>query len=162
MSIIFKALRLMSIISIAILLQSTPAFALVDGAGHDLIPYNVGIGTTGAHAALEVKNTAGFTSQYDNGNSGAAKTIDWTNGNKQKVTLTANCTFTFTDPGVVGNLILEIVQDATGGRTVTWPAAVKWPGGNAPSLTGSANAVDMTSFFYNKTSYYGNASLDYQ
>ena len=168
--------------------NNSSAFAVVNGAGAELFRYNVGIGTAGmtpagklevdgsvyvmsgnigigttvSHASLEISNTAGFTSQYDNGNSGAAATINWANGNKQKITLTANTTLTFTAPGVVGNLMLQLNQDATGGRTVTWPAAVKWPGGNAPSPTGTASAVDMVSFFYNGTLYYGNASMDYK
>ncbi|HEV2373311.1 MAG TPA: glycosyl hydrolase family 28-related protein [Streptosporangiaceae bacterium] len=36
-----------------------------------------------------------------------------------------------------------IVQAASGGYTVTWPPAVKWPGGAAPVMTSTANAVDM-------------------
>lgn len=47
-------------------------------------------------------------------------------------------------------------QDATGSRTVTWPASFKWPGGIAGVLSTAANAVDLlvityraaTGFFY--------------
>jgi len=69
-----------------------------------------------------------FDAEYDNGNSGAADTIDWTKGNKQKSTLTDDVTYTFTAPSGACNLILHIVQDGTGGRDATWPASVTWLG----------------------------------
>ena len=36
-------------------------------------------------------------------------------------------------------------QDATGGRTITWPSGIKWPGGSAPPATTTANATDIWS-----------------
>jgi hypothetical protein len=138
-----------------------------------IISGNVGIGTTTPSYTLDVngtiRSTAGiiiskdavFAAEYDNGNSGTAITINWGNGNKQKVTLTANCTFTFTAPSGTCNLILRLIQDATGGRTVTWPAIVKWVNGTAPTLSTAANAVDIVSFYYNGTNYYGTYSLNF-
>lgn len=105
-------------------------------------------------------HSIGFTLK-DWGNSGTALTIDWRLGNKHKVTLTDNCTFTFTDPSKPGNFVLMLVQDATGGRTVTWPANCKWAGGTAPTLSTAANAIDIVSFFYDGTNYYGVASLNF-
>jgi len=37
----------------------------------------------------------------------------------------------------------RITQDATGGRTMTWPVAFKWPGGVAGVLSTAPNAVDL-------------------
>jgi len=102
-----------------------------------------------------------FYSEVDNGNSGSSKTIDWTAGNKQKITLTDNCTFTFTNPAGPCNVILKVIQDSTGSRTVSWPASVKWAGGTAPTLTTTANAVDIVSFYYDGTNYYGTSSLNF-
>lgn len=85
--------------------------------------------------------------------------IDWTDSNKQKKDLTANTTFTFTAPPGPCNLVLMLIQDATGSRTVTWPAAVKWPGGTAPTLSTAANAEDIVTFYYNGTNYYGLSAL---
>ena len=79
-------------------------------------------------------------------NSGTAYTIDLTSGNIYKLTLTGNCTFTLSNPpasGKAGSLTLILVQDGTGSRNVTWPASVKWPNGNAPTLTTTASAVDI-------------------
>lgn len=105
-------------------------------------------------------NTAYFT-ETDNGNSSTADTIDWTLSNKQKSTLTGNCTFTFTAPGGPCNLILKLVQDATGSRLVTWPATVHWSGGVAPTLTTTAARVDIISLYYDGTTYFGTSSLNY-
>ena len=104
--------------------------------------------------------TVGFN-EFDNGNSSTADTIDWTKGNKQKSTLTGNCTFTFTAPNAPCSLILKLVQDGTGSRTVTWPAAVHWSGGTAPTLTTTLNKVDIISFYYDGTTYFGTSSLNY-
>lgn len=96
-----------------------------------------------------------FPGRTDDGNSGTAKTIDWTDGLPHKVTLTGNCTFTFSNPTAGGVYILELAQDATGSRTVTWPAAVHWSGGTAPTLTTTASKVDIFTFYYNGTTYFG-------
>lgn len=99
--------------------------------------------------------------ETDNGNSSTADTIDWRASNKQKSTLTGNCTFTFTAPGGPCSLILKLAQDATGSRTVTWPAAVKWAAGVAPTLTTTASRVDIIAFHYDGTNYFGSSSLNY-
>jgi hypothetical protein len=44
------------------------------------------------------------------------------------------------------SFLLELVQDATGSRLVTWPAAVRWPGGTAPTLTAAAGRRDVLTF----------------
>jgi len=107
-------------------------------------------------------NAFGDGTEVDNGNSGTADTIVWNDGNFQKSTLTGNCTYTFTAPTNKGRYQLVLVQDATGGRTVTWPASVKWPGGTAPTLSTAANSIDIISFYYDGTNYYGVDSLDFQ
>ena len=111
---------------------------------------------------IKVGETAYFDAEYDNGDSGTAYTIDWSVANKQKSTLTGNVEFAFTDPYGPCNLVLKLVQDGTGAKTVTWPGAVKWPGGTAPILTTAANAIDIISFYYDGTNYYGLASLNFK
>lgn len=119
---------------------------------------------TGKIAPQKQVNFGAFTAYFtetDNGNSSTADTIDWTLSNKQKSTLTGNCTFTFTAPPGPCNLILKLVQDATGSRTVTWPAAVHWSSATAPTLTTTASQVDIVSFYYDGTTYFGQASLNF-
>lgn len=107
--------------------------------------------------------TATFDAEYDNGNSGTSKTIDWGNGNKQKITLTGNCTFTFTAPDTgVGNFLIRLIQDGTGSRTVTWPASVKWPADTAPTLTTTAAAIDIVSLYWTGVRYESSAGLDFR
>tara|TARA_B100000470_G_scaffold219943_1_gene207602 strand:- start:443 stop:1144 length:702 start_codon:yes stop_codon:yes gene_type:complete len=84
-----------------------------------------------------------------NGTSGSTATIDFEDGNFHKVTLTANCTFTFSNPpatGTAGSFTLFLVQDGTGSRTVTWPGSVDWAAATAPTLTTTAAAVDVLTF----------------
>lgn len=96
------------------------------------------------------------TTRSDSGNSSTAQTIDWSTANVRKSTLTGNCTYTFTAPSTgAAVLVLEVAQDATGSRTVTWPAAVHWSGGTAPTLTTTASKVDVFTFYYNGTTYFG-------
>lgn len=74
--------------------------------------------------------------------------LDLADGNVHHVTLTGNPTFTFTTAltGVALRFRLYLVQDGTGSRTVTWPGTVDWPGGTAPTLTTTADGVDVIDF----------------
>lgn len=99
--------------------------------------------------------TAAFVSEFDNGSSGAAKTIDWNNGNKQKVTLTANTTLTFTDPLVANStagLQLTVIQ-GSGPYTITWPGSVKSPDGATPTISAANGAEDIHGLYFNGTGY---------
>ena len=84
-----------------------------------------------------------------NATSGSTDTISLTDGNVHNVTLTANCTFTFSAPpasGTSGSFTLFLNQDGTGSRTATWPGSVKWAGGTAPTLTTTASRTDILVF----------------
>lgn len=77
-------------------------------------------------------------------------TLDMDNGNIFNVTLTENVTtLTISNVPPTGgvNIVLVLTQDATGSRTVTWPASVKWAGGTQPTLTTTANAIDIITMF---------------
>ena len=89
--------------------------------------------------------------------------IDWTSGNFAAMTFgSSSASFAFTaNPSNAGLLVLKLTQDATGSRTATWPAAVKWPGGTAPTLTTAANSVDVIRFFFDGTNYYGTSDLNF-
>jgi hypothetical protein len=97
------------------------------------------------------------------GNSSTAVTVNWNDSNIQLVTLTGNATLTFTNPASGGRYVLIVKQDATGSRTVTWPAAVLWSGGSAPTLTTTASKVDVISFLYDNVNskYYAGSTLNY-
>jgi hypothetical protein len=79
-------------------------------------------------------------------NSTSAYAVNLTTGNIFNLTLTANCTITFTNPpatGKAGSVTLILTQDGVGTRTISWPASVKWPGGTAPTLSVSSASVDI-------------------
>lgn len=76
-------------------------------------------------------------------------TIDCATGSVHELTLTGNVTdITFSNvpsSGTCFTLLLFLKQDATGSRTVAWPASVNWPADTAPTLTTTAAAVDVVS-----------------
>ena len=82
-------------------------------------------------------------------NSAASLTIDCSLSNVFSVSMIASITtLSFSNvpaAGKVYSLTLFLNQDATGSRTVTWPAAVKWASGTAPTLTTTANKTDIVS-----------------
>jgi hypothetical protein len=73
------------------------------------------------------------------GNLGATPTFDYSAGNVQTGTLSANVTtLTLSNPpatGRYGRLEILITQDAASAYTITWPAAVVWSDGSAPDLS---------------------------
>ncbi len=76
--------------------------------------------------------------------SGAAQTIpDPAKAKWNDITLTANCTLTLPTPTPGRELNLVFRQDATGSRTLTWPANTKGPAGTIPVPTATASAVDV-------------------
>jgi hypothetical protein len=84
-------------------------------------------------------------------------TINWdmTGGLFATVTLGGNRTMAAPSNLKIGSAILLVRQDAVGGRTLTWNAAFKWPGGVAPALSSAANATDVFSFIVDGTNLYG-------
>ena len=90
--------------------------------------------------------TNGYTEETVAANTSTAYTIDLANGSVQILTLTGNCTYTFPTPVAGKSFILVQKQDATGSRTVTWPASVDWPGATAPTLTATASKADKFVF----------------
>lgn len=71
-------------------------------------------------------------------------TIDWSDKTKGKIrslTLTGNTTIAFSNAVVGQAILIRLIQDGTGSRTVTWPT-IKWPGGSAPTLTTTASKID--------------------
>jgi hypothetical protein len=159
----------------------TPASGSLTLAGADALTLttsadtNITLPTTGTLLANTVEDTTpelggeldagahsiGFTQQTATGD--GTTTIDWKLGNKFKFTFGAqNETFTFTEPSNPCTLMLTLIQDATGSRTVTWPATVKWPGGTAPTLTTTANARDKIALDWDGTQYDGMSGLDFK
>lgn len=81
----------------------------------------------------------------DLGSVSGAVAIDLSAGHVFTLTLTGDVTLSLTGLPTAGTLCeaeLRLLQDATGGRAVTWPANGKWPGGSAFVPTADAGALD--------------------
>lgn len=101
-----------------------------------------------------------ISGEYNAGNSGTSKTITWTNGQNQLVTMTGNCTVTFASPSNGVTYKLRIVQGGSGSYTVTWPT-IKWAGGAAPTLSTDVGAIDIITLYYNGSTYFGMAGIGF-
>ena len=79
-------------------------------------------------------------------------TLNIENGNVFRVSRNANIsTVTISNPAATGNACsFTLIFDANGtSYTITWPAAVKWPGGTAPTITTTASRSDVFVFYTN-------------
>lgn len=95
--------------------------------------------------------TVTFEGEHDNGTQGASWVLDWNNGQKQRVVLSASTTsLTMTAPPGVGNFLLKITT--TGNFSIAWPASVLWPNGAPPNLTNAG--TDIVSFYWDGANYY--------
>lgn len=100
---------------------------------------NVGVGTNSPASKIDLNG--GFA---QNVVAVAASAIDCSLGNVFTKTASGALTWTFTNVPAsrTFTVILELTNGGTG--TQTWPAAVKWPAGTAPTLT--AAGVDVIGF----------------
>jgi hypothetical protein len=78
-------------------------------------------------------------------------TIDCNEGQVHKVTLNQNVSsvvFSNVNPDTsqTSTVILKVSQDITGGRTVTFPATIRWAGGTVPTITTNPNRHDRLVF----------------
>lgn len=80
------------------------------------------------------------------GSVSATTTLDMTEGNFFTALIAGSTTFVFANPPVsaangaaAGGFVLELQNGAS--ATITWPAAVDWPGGTAPTLTATGYDV---------------------
>ena len=111
---------------------------------------NVGIGVTSANAKLYVRGsvTTETTAMTD------AATIypEFTSNNNFSVTLGGSRTIANPNtpvPGQTGLFYLQ--QDGTGSRTIAWGSSYRFSGNTAPTLSTSANTVDVIAYAVKNT-----------
>jgi hypothetical protein len=111
------------------------------------------VGASGAATAAEFSRLKKIIQQTltDGAN------ISWDADLGHAATVTLAGARTLDDPTnlVVGTLVIKVIQDATGSRTLAYGSAYKWAGGTAPTLTATANAVDLLTFYCDGTNLYG-------
>lgn len=86
--------------------------------------------------------------------SGNAATLNYQLGQSAVIDLeaaTGTCTLSVTNPPTndgarYGEFNLKIIQGSTA-REINWPTSFKWPGGTAPTLTTTNNAIDCVAGF---------------
>ena len=91
----------------------------------------------------------------------SALDIDLSTGNYFTKTISANSTFTFSNPpssGTVGSFTLELTHTS---GTVTWPSSVKFPADTAPTLTTGKTHLFVFITDDGGTRYRGAALVDY-
>ncbi len=89
--------------------------------------------------------------------------IAWNLDNAQTAAVTLAGNRTLDNPTNMkdgAHYTLKVVQDATGSRTLAYGSAYKWPSGVAPTLTTTASAVDLLTFWSDGTYMYGAAVKD--
>lgn len=119
---------------------------LINGAVGQELRYAV------LYGVMDRLDGAGFT------NAGASIAVNLNAEQVIQRTLNQNTTVSFpgtpATPNAHVSALLYLKQDATGGRTVTWPAAMKWPGDVAPALSG-AGKLDVIGVTWDGTTIRG-------
>jgi hypothetical protein len=111
-----------------------------DGTGYQILGTSVVTGTISAGAT---------TLSCDNGNIFALTLV---NGTPTAITLNNARPSTF---------VINLKQPAGGSATVTWTTTIVWAGGTAPTLTTTANYIDIVTLIYDGTTWRGTATLNF-
>jgi hypothetical protein len=78
--------------------------------------------------------------------------LDMSAGNNYAVTLTGNATLANPTNLVAGQSgVIKLTQDGTGSRTLAYGSYWDFPAGAAPTLTTTANAVDILVYYVDST-----------
>lgn len=150
-----------------ITLDATDLFVLLYGRTSDVLAIPLfNLVTSDASQALTNKTYKAANETVEAlGNQTGSIALNYANGALKTLTLTGNVTITAINnpPAAGGTLSLQITQDGTGSRTITWPSAVKWPSGTAPTLSTAAGAIDVVSLitFDGGTTWRGSYGLAY-
>jgi len=103
-------------------------------------------------------DTITFDTEYNNGTTtGLTFTINWNNGQKQRITLGGACTFAFVAPRGPANFLLRAMN--FGNFNPVWPINLLWAGAAEPAWT--PNGTDIIGFYYDGNQYYGAANLNF-
>ena len=70
------------------------------------------------------------------------------------VTLTGNPTLAVSGGNVGQKFVIRLLQDGSGGRTVTWFSTIKWANGIVPTLTTTLNKADAFGFICTSSGNY--------
>ena len=111
---------------------------------------NVGIGVTSANAKLYIRGSV--TTETTAMTDAATMYPEFTSNNNFSVTLGGSRTIANPNtpvPGQTGLFYLQ--QDGTGSRVVSWGSSYRFSGNTAPTLSTSANTVDVIAYAVKNT-----------
>ena len=113
---------------------------------------NVGIGTNNPTATLHVNGTGLYTAAQRGGvqsfTLNGTVSLNLNEGNNYSATLTGNSVLSNPSNQTAGQHgVVSLVQDGTGGRTVSFGTNWKFPGGTAPTLSTAANSQDLLAYY---------------
>lgn len=91
---------------------------------------------------------------HNHGTIGGARTVNWNDGDSQTMTLNANTVLTFSNPVAGMRYRLLVKQDPTGSRTLTFPAAVKFPSTGQATIASAANDISEVFLTYDGADYF--------
>lgn len=145
-------------------LDNTIAFASRDSGDADdlnLIRLDSGddveIGDSGAGEVKIVANPLKTIQTYQDlvtDSDGATITFNMATGNLHTVVLGGNRTLAVSNEKVGQGFVVRLQQDGTGSRTVTWWSDINWDNNTAPTLTTTANRVDVFGFLVTSSGNY--------
>jgi hypothetical protein len=100
--------------------------------------------------------------QYDCSTAGTGCDISWLNGGTQYMTLaTATTTIRFAD-GSAGKVYrLLVKQSAAGANSISWGSTIKWRGASAATPSAVANSIDIGTFVYINSVWYGDLAKNF-
>lgn len=92
---------------------------------------------------------------FDCGTVGATETVNWRNGDRQKLTLDENLTITFSNAVSGQTITLYMLQDGSGTNTITFADTITWADATTPTWTTTASKMNIAVIFYDGSAYYG-------
>lgn len=99
------------------------------------------------NSSINVSSGSYNTIQTYTPSAAGTATLDLSKGNVHHITMPAgNITIAISNSTAGQCIILRILQDGTGSRTVTWFTTIKWAGGSTPTLTTAASKADTFGF----------------
>lgn len=100
----------------------------------------------GTSPTIATPNIASIKGTLTTDTDGATVTFDKNVSDWHTVTLGGNRTLAVSNMATGDRIVINLKQDATGSRTVTWFSGISWFGGSAPTLTTTANKTDSFGF----------------
>lgn len=104
-----------------------------------------GTATWADQVYTDIGNLFSDKTLYSNSD-GATITFNLNNSLIHTVTLGGNRTLAVSNETTGRPFFIRLVQDGTGGRTVTWWSGIRWPSGSEPTLSTDISVSDSFMF----------------